>query len=92
MFLRLTRGHVDPAHADELVRAMPGVVAAIRQLPGMIGIQVGLDRGTGRSVSLITFERLEDARFSRDQLGAGLDPLYALGWTAEEPEIFEAIP
>jgi hypothetical protein len=90
MYLRLTRGHFDPASYDEVVQAVPDIVTALRALPGLQDARVGIDRATGNTLSLTTFDTLEHAQFSRDRLGTSLSRLLALGWEPKAPEIFEA--
>ena len=90
MFLRLTRGRFDPARYDEVVPLVPAVIAALRALPGVQDVRVGIDRTSGRTLSLMTLDTLEHAQFSRHRLGPTLAPLEALGWEPEAPEIYEA--
>ena len=71
---------------------MPDVLAAIRAVPGCQDARVGIDRDTGRTVSVTTFDTLEHARFSRDTLGEPLARLQDLGWQADAPEIYEVTP
>ena len=90
MYLRLTRGRFDPARYAEVVPLVPAVTAALRALPGVQDARVGIDRATGRTLALTSFDTLEHAQFSRDRLGPVLGPLQDLGWEAEAPEIYEA--
>jgi hypothetical protein len=90
MYLRLTRGRFDPARYDAVVPLVPAITAALRALPGLRDVHVGIDRVRGRTLSLTTFATLERAQFSRDRLGPVLEPLQALGWESEVPEIYEA--
>jgi len=89
MYLRVTRGRVDPAKSEEAIRLVPAIMAAIQQLPGCRGAQSGVDRATGNSISISTFETLDQAQFSRDRLSEAIAPLLALGWQGEAPEIYE---
>ena len=91
MYLRLTRGRFDPARYDEVVPLVPAITAALRVLPGVQDARVGIDRATGRTLSLTSFETLDQAQCSRDRLGPVLQPLQELGWEAEAPEIYEAM-
>ena len=79
MYLRITRGHFDPARYEEFRAAVPHVVAAIQQLPGFQGIQTGIDRAAGKSATATTFDTLEHAQFPRTSLGAAFDALQATG-------------
>jgi hypothetical protein len=89
MYLRLTRGRFDPARYEDVLRHVPDITAALRALPGVRDVRVGIDRTSGRTLSLTSFDTLEHAQFSRDRLGSVLQPLQALGWEAEAPEIYE---
>ena len=92
MYLRVTRGRWDPAKHDELVRLVPAALAAIRKLPGCQDARNGVERSTGRTVSVSTFDTLEHAQFSRESLGEPLARLQAAGWQGEAPEIYETLP
>ena len=89
MYLRLTRGRFDPAHYDAVVPLVPAITAALQALPGVQDVRIGIDRTTGRTLSLTSFDTLEHAQFSRDRLGSVLQPLQDLGWEPEAPEIYE---
>ena len=90
MYLRLTRGRFDATRADEVMAAVPAIAAALRGLPGVQDVRVGIDRASGRTLSLTSFDTVEHAQFSRDQLSSVLAPLQALGWEPEAAEIYEA--
>ena len=91
MYVRITRGQGDPATIEETVRLVPDVSAVIRQLPGCQGVQVGVDRATGKSVAVSTFDTLEHARFARETLGEPIARLVAAGWQGEAPDIYEVV-
>jgi hypothetical protein len=91
MYLRLTRGRFDPAHYDAVVPLVPAITAALRVVPGVQDVRIGIDRSSGRTLSLTSFDTLEQAQFSRDRIGPVLQPLRELGWEAEAPEIYEAM-
>src|SRR4051812_3487018 len=63
MYLRLTRGRFDATHADEVREAVPAIAAALRGLPGVQDVRVGIDRASGRTLSLTTFDTVEHAQF-----------------------------
>jgi hypothetical protein len=69
---------------------IPAVIAAVRQLPGNQGIQTGIDRVSGKTFSVSTFDTLEHAQFQRASLGAVFAALQAAGWQPEAPEIYKA--
>ena len=89
MYLRVTRGRVDPAKSDEAIRLVPAIQAAIQQLPGCQQVQTGVDRATGKSIAISSFDTLEQAQFSRERLSDAIAPLLALGWQGDAPEIYE---
>ncbi len=91
MHVRVTRGQGDPARIEETVRLVPEVSAALRRLPGCRGVQVGVDRATGKSVAVSTFDTREHAAFARERLGEPIARLVAAGWRGEEPEIYEVV-
>src|SRR5262245_29239555 len=91
MYLRVTRGRWDPAKHDELAPLAPEAIAAIRRLPGCLDARSGVDRSTGRTISVSSFDTLEHAQFSRDSLGEVVARLQAGGWQAEPPDIYETI-
>lgn len=92
MYLRVTRGHWDPAKHDELARLVPEAIAAIQRLPGCQDVRNGVERSTGRTVTVSSFDTMEQAQFSRDSLGEALARLQAAGWQGEAPEIYETLP
>ena len=91
MYIRVTRGRTQLANIDAVVRAVPAVVAAIRNLPGCQDVRTGIDLSTGRSIAVSSFDTEDQARFARETIGEPLRNLNAAGWQAEAPEIFEAI-
>lgn len=91
MYIRVTRGQSDPANIDETIALVADISAAIRGLPGCQGVQIAVDRLTGKSVAISTYDTLEHALFSRDTLGVPLARLLATGWQPEPPEIYEIV-
>ncbi|MBA2276764.1 MAG: hypothetical protein H0W06_03290 [Chloroflexia bacterium] len=91
MYVRITRGQGDPARIEETIRLVPDVSAALRELPGCQSVQVGVDRATGKSVAVSTFDTLEHAQFARERLGEPITRLVAAGWQGEAPEIYEIV-
>jgi quinol monooxygenase YgiN len=47
MYIRVTRGWLEPAKYDEMARIVPDLTATIRRLPGCQGFQPGGDRAAG---------------------------------------------
>ena len=91
MYLRVTRGRWDPAKHDELARLVPDALTAIRKLPGCQDARNGVERSTGRTVVVSTFDTLEHAQFPRESLGEPLARLQVAGWQGEAPEIYETV-
>jgi len=91
MYLRISRGHWDPAQHDQLARLVPEVFAAIGRLPGCEDVRTGVERSTGRTITVSTFDTLEHAQFSRESIGEPLARLQAAGWQGEAPEIYETL-
>jgi quinol monooxygenase YgiN len=92
MYLLVTRGRWDPAKHDEFAHLVPAAIAAIRKLPGCQDARNGVERSTGRTVTVSTFDTQEHAQFSRESLGEPLARLQAAGWQGEAPEIYESVP
>jgi hypothetical protein len=89
MWMRVTRGRVDPAKVDEAIRVGQDVAAAVKRLPGFQSHVSGRDRATGQSIAVSTWDTEEQARFSPDALGDVVSKLRALGVQIEAPEILE---
>ena len=87
MYQRVTRGQWDPAKHDEFRRLVPELDAAIRQLPGCQDLRNGVERSTGRTMTVVTFDTQEHAQFPRERLGEPMTRLQAAGWQGEAPEI-----
>jgi len=91
MYVRITRGQGDPARIEETIRLVPDVSAALRELPGCQSVQVGVERATGKSVAVSTFDTLEHAQFARERLGEPITRLVAAGWQGEAPDFYEVV-
>jgi hypothetical protein len=91
MYVRVTRGRLDPARWDELPGITPSIAAAIRALPGYRSYVGGGDRAAGMTITVTTWDTEEHARFSRNELLSELvSRLQALGVQMDPPEIYEA--
>ena len=88
MFLRVSRGRIDPAKSAEATSLVPALIAAIKQLPGCRDVVIGVDPESGKSISIGTFDTQEQAMFSREILGDAIAPLLELGWQGDPPEIY----
>ncbi len=92
MYIRVTRGHLDPTRYDELVGMNQDIITAITALPGCQSAQNGGDRTSGSTIALTTWDTEEHARLSRDTALAAIMPrLQAIGLHLDPPEIYESI-
>ncbi len=91
MYMRVTRGRwPDPATVDgEAGRCCKILVAAVKRLPGNQCHVTGVDRGSGRTVAVSTWDSDEHARFTLDAVGDVPSRLQALGLQLEPSEFFE---
>lgn len=93
MYIRVTRGHLDPTRYDDLVGMIQDIITAITALPGCQNVQNGGDRTSGNTIALTTWDTEEHARLSRDTALAAIMPrLQAIGLQLDPPEIYESIP
>jgi len=90
MYIRVSRGRIDPARFDEINPVLPDVVAAIKRLPGNQSCVTGLDRTSGQNITVSTWDTEANARFSRDALGSFIPRLQVLSVQLDPPEFFEA--
>jgi hypothetical protein len=90
MYMRVTRGRIDPARADEVSVLGQEIAAAIRRLPGCQGFRAGADRASGRTIAVSTWDTEEHARWSpAEGLGGLVLRMVALGVQLDPPEVFE---
>jgi hypothetical protein len=89
MYIRITRGRLDPAKYDEWEHVDQDVAAVVRTLPGCQNFIGAGDRESGRTVAITTWDTADHARVSRDALGDVLTRLLATGVHLEAPEIYE---
>jgi hypothetical protein len=90
MYLRVTRGRIDPARLDQLSGQVgQDVGAAIRRLPGFQSHMGGADRASGRTIAISTWDTEDHARYPPEALGEVLSRIRALGVQVDPPEIFE---
>jgi quinol monooxygenase YgiN len=89
MYLRIARSRADPATTDEERQLLQEVVAAIKRQRGCQSCVSGVDRASGRTLIVSTWDTEEHARFSRDALGDIMPRVQALGGQPDPPEFFE---
>ena len=93
MYIRVTRGQLDPTRYEELVAMAQDITAAINAVPGCQSIQYGGDRTSGQTITVTTWDTEEHARMTRDTALAAIMPrIQALGIQLNPPEIYESIP
>src|SRR5919202_4347417 len=88
MYMRVTRGRLDPAGFDEVTQVGQEIAAASRRLPGNQSYVAGIDRASGRVLTVSTWDTEANAR--ADRLG-GTDiesRLPALGVNLDTSEFF----
>ena len=92
MWVRITRGQVDPGKVDEGIQLSHDIAAAIKRQPGCQSFMLAGDRGTGRSVSISTWDTEEHARWSAPEVYGDILPRFqALGAQTDQPELYEVI-
>ncbi len=91
MYLRITRGHLDPTQADAFVPLSDEIAAALRRQPGFQNYWGGVDRTIGMVIAVSAWDTEAHARFSRDVLGDVVGRVQALGTRLEPAEIYEIV-
>jgi hypothetical protein len=91
MYMRVVLGRVDPARVDDEMgrQVVHDVIAALKRLPGNQSYVTGVDRASGRTIAISTWDTKEHARFSSGAGGDIVSRLQALGVQVEPPQIFE---
>jgi len=86
MYMRVTRGRLDPTQARAYARAVDEqVLPALRQLPGFWGAYGGVEPATG----VVCAVTLWDTRMQAAAAGAVRPMLEGLGVRFGEAEVFE---
>lgn len=91
MYMRVVRGRIDPSRLSDVGPLAPDLAAAIRRQPGFQNFMGGVDRTSGWTISVSTWDTAEHAGYSPDALGDVVTRLQSLGLQAEAPEIFEVV-
>jgi hypothetical protein len=88
MYMRVGRSRMDPARIDEDSTLVQDITEAFRQLPGFQSLMASMDRATGQSINVSTYDTEEHARWTptRSDLNARIQ---ALGIQMGSPEISE---
>ena len=92
MYIRITRGRLDPAKYDQLVSMAKDIEAAVMAAPGCQSYLGGGDRAAGTTVAVSTWDTEEHARMTRETALATIMPrLQAIGIQLDPPEIYESL-
>ena len=86
-YMRVARSRSDPATTDE--QLLQDVVAAIKQQPGCQSCVSGVDRASGHTLIVSTWDTEAHARFSRDALAGIMPRVQAQGGRPDPPAFFE---
>jgi heme-degrading monooxygenase HmoA len=88
MIIRVTRGHLGGADADEFIRVSEErTMAAARGMPGLRSFHIGVDRQAGTFCGVSMWDTMEQSQ----AIGAHRAALEALGARFEAPETFEVV-
>ena len=86
MYMRVTRGHLDPALVEEYVRVVgESTLPALQQMAGFRGVHAGADRETGALLAVSLWDTQEQA-MAVDVIRPQLE---ALGVQFAAPELYE---
>ena len=92
MYIRITRGRLDPAKYDQLVSVAKDIEAAVMAAPGAQSYVGGGDRAAGTTVAVSTWDSEAHARLSRNEALADIMPrLQAMGLQLDDPEVYESL-
>ena len=91
MYLRITRGRIDPTRYDELTTFYEDLLTALRRQPGFQSSSFGADRTNGTVVALSFWDTKEHAQLDRAALGDVISRTQALGLQLDPAEIYEVV-
>lgn len=92
MYIRITTATFDLAKEQELQQIIDEqMIPAMRQLPGFVGYTGGIDRASGRAVSITTWDDMDHAQGLRAALGSVVGQFEALGARFDPPQIYEVV-
>lgn len=69
-YARVVTGYGDPSHSEAAVEALRGQLPTLKSQPGLRSFAAGVNRATGRSFTISTFESPE----AREASNAALEP------------------
>ncbi|MBV9547115.1 MAG: hypothetical protein JOY61_22325 [Chloroflexi bacterium] len=89
--MRITTGRIDSGNVDELRKLAPDLVAAVRRMPGCQSFTGGVDRASGRTITVSTWDTQEHAGYAAEALGDVVQKIRAAGTQIDPPQVFEVI-
>jgi hypothetical protein len=90
MYVRITTGNFDPAKEAELQQLTDEkYIPLIQQLPGFHRYLSGIDRATGRFVSLTGWDSLENSQAFPTAIGGLVDGFVAASLRPDPTQLFE---
>jgi len=90
MYVRITRGRIDPSRYDEMSQLVPAVAASVRRQPGCQSYLQGGDRDGGKIIAISTWDTKEHAALDRMTALKDVMPrVLATGAQLDQPEIYE---
>jgi len=90
MFIRVTRGRVDPSRYDQMSQLVPDVAASVGRQPGFHSYLQGGDRASGKIIAISTWDTAEHAALDRTTALTDVMPrVVATGAQLDPPDIYE---
>ena len=92
MYIRVTRGRIDPSRYDEMSQLAPDVAAAVGRQPGFQSYVQAGNRAGGRIIAISTWDTEEHAALDRTTALADVMPrVLATGAQLDPPDIYEVM-